>query len=657
MVHTYEFARYIIQNDHCYTPLTSPSQKVTLKINPSKNLVLFKKKISTVDSSQENLLKSKAVNETNSIDSNRSEFDDGDDSSSNLQNILEDTEETESSEYSFSENDRDSDLDFSIYDRSTARIKKTIRKNRGQKIKNNCLKLENRKKRQSTSSSIDKDLENLFQENSSENLPTELIVKEEQKEKKRLIKSPKKTIIKQIIPTQTTINQQQQQLPQLNKIIKNNNRIIIQSNIQIKSPTFKNTIQTKPIQQQQQKIIQLPTLTKQQQLIHQQQQNLKKKKPTHVEALFTDMSSLFSSPDIIKKIETPTTPTTPTTPQLKSNQQHMLITPTTSKGFLVLNPINIKTTKQQQLPSHISIQTLTPSNKISSEQEKQLDLIDSIVKQEMEQKTQMSESQMNEHIPDIVKMLENPNHMDSTILQNVIGHEFNLTATTNSLNSLDLENNGLLANFTNTEDDLSDDLMQHVAELVENKNLQEIIDNQLSGPLLAENSSPPPLVRTFTPVAVTPVQPPPPPPPANPFINPPIQKLVGKEINAPRKHPIQIIRSDGRVITLPPIEAPTTRGAKRRAQNETMSPQPNLVKTPIHVQDKIIEVRKSVDEQKKKGSSVKSDGKDSKNSSRRSSTASTVTANTSTMISNVVNDSDDEMASDDSWNSEDDPDR
>lgn len=35
-----------------------------------------------------------------------------------------------------------------------------------------------------------------------------------------------------------------------------------------------------------------------------------------------------------------------------------------------------------------------------------------------------------------------------------------------------------------------------------------------------------------------------------------------------RKEPIQIVRGNGRVITLPPIEAPTTR-AKRRAQTTT----------------------------------------------------------------------------------------
>lgn len=37
-----------------------------------------------------------------------------------------------------------------------------------------------------------------------------------------------------------------------------------------------------------------------------------------------------------------------------------------------------------------------------------------------------------------------------------------------------------------------------------------------------------------------------------------------------RKEPIKIVRGNGRVITLPPIEAPTTR-AKRRAQNQPAS--------------------------------------------------------------------------------------
>lgn len=41
-----------------------------------------------------------------------------------------------------------------------------------------------------------------------------------------------------------------------------------------------------------------------------------------------------------------------------------------------------------------------------------------------------------------------------------------------------------------------------------------------------------------------------------------------------RKEPIQIVRGNGRVITLPPIEAPTTR-AKRRAQTHPSSSLPS----------------------------------------------------------------------------------
>lgn len=48
-----------------------------------------------------------------------------------------------------------------------------------------------------------------------------------------------------------------------------------------------------------------------------------------------------------------------------------------------------------------------------------------------------------------------------------------------------------------------------------------------------------------------------------------------------RKEPIQIVRGNGRVITLPPIEAPTTR-AKRRAQTTiTTLPTSEAVSKPI----------------------------------------------------------------------------
>jgi hypothetical protein len=103
----------------------------------------------------------------------------------------------------------------------------------------------------------------------------------------------------------------------------------------------------------------------------------------------------------------------------------------------------------------------------ASEQEKnELELIDSIVKEELKMantlaatsstntSTATSTAMMNENIPNIVKMLENQSDMDTT--DNLLG---------------DLGG-----------DALPDDLLQHVAvELAANKDLQDIIDTQVLG--------------------------------------------------------------------------------------------------------------------------------------------------------------------------------
>lgn len=112
----------------------------------------------------------------------------------------------------------------------------------------------------------------------------------------------------------------------------------------------------------------------------------------------------------------------------------------------------------------------------------------------------------------------------------------------------------LLGGLQPEEDGLTEDLLLHVARLVESsENLQEVIDKQVLGK-----------VDTVAPKAPAPptsyqqAQP--------PSLYTPPQPKVAVKSAVPRKDPIEIVRRDGRVITLPPIEAPATRSSKRKSQ-------------------------------------------------------------------------------------------
>ncbi|CAG9800922.1 unnamed protein product [Chironomus riparius] len=119
----------------------------------------------------------------------------------------------------------------------------------------------------------------------------------------------------------------------------------------------------------------------------------------------------------------------------------------------------------------------------------------------------------------------------------------------------------------------------------------------------------------------------------------PLPKILNKQVTM-GKDPIKVVRN-GRVITLPPIEAPATRGAKRRAQGDSTSPVGKVIKT-----------------ENNKTPSTKDP--DSRNSSRRSSLNKSESGRNSRRQSTAQgnpDEMDDINSDDDSWNSEDDPDR
>lgn len=121
---------------------------------------------------------------------------------------------------------------------------------------------------------------------------------------------------------------------------------------------------------------------------------------------------------------------------------------------------------------------------------------------------------------------------------------------------------------------------------------------------------------------------------------------------------IKVLRRDGSLLILPPVEAPTTRGAKRRAQNTSdVSPANSGTSTPL---SKLAKIDRSAT------SSLKDP--DSRNSSRRSSLAKSEKDSASgknsrrQSLANSVNAAAidpevDDLNSDGTWNSEDDPDR
>lgn len=313
-----------------------------------------------------------------------------------------------------------------------------------------------------------------------------------------------------------------------------------------------------------------------------------KEKKTN-DALFTDMSSLFSTPDIIKKV------VDTDAPKMKS-----------SGGSVYTTILGSDQSRRGQQPQH-QIRYNVRNVKLASEQDKQLELIDSLVQEELSKDSTSSTKSSTmitakgavdsqSQIPNIVKMLETPPSASANPFAS-ISHAIDagVASTFASVESKEakkqkktaeeekqlLDADDLLEGFANSDDYLTEDLLQHVAQLVKDKNLQEVIDQQVLGldtPATTSTIvSPLPKVgsgATRTPKvgnvgilnAKTPVtnDRTPKANAASPVITTPIN--VSKE-------PIKIVRSDGRVITLPPIEAPTTRGAKRRAENPSVAGQ------------------------------------------------------------------------------------
>lgn len=674
-------------NDHCYTPLTSPSQRAThasrvnsqntpvvtnnrKSANKSTNLnegSVNKVKAKVIQGFTKSQLQQKSVIELSDDDDANSD-DDGEESGSDLSYFSP----------SESENDRDSDLDFSVNDRPS-RVRKI---NRSRSIRSKQNKSNSKivtKKRHSASAEGGS-----FQGDESPTISnTSGSKKKLQKIPRRInrnsisvttppatVPQPKikltpitlnvglqpKAASTPITTTSTVLSTVKPVIMTTPKNTQIGSHKLILTKIVAKPNVVHNTLLKTELHKSMLAPIQsitsgppMPALApiSDKPIISTAIISNKKDKkpPAHVEALFSDMTSLFSTPDIIKKvgisssgspscISVVTIPPTTLKPILIGPQKTSTITtiPGTAPTKCYFMPLTASSSKNR-LPAQISIQTHSSSSSISStplslttnlgsEQDKQLDLIDSIVQQELKQTVAPgSKTAMNVETSNIVKMLE---HNTGGIISNVINLNTPSVSTTSSTtnNSVPFtvaitndtplldDDSDLLDSLTNPDDGLTEDLLQHVAKLVEDKNLQEVIDKQVLGvnkavaksspviiapikvaaPLFQQQKQVKPnrqqprgnIITSLTPATVVSATPPasvttptsillttaaiPATPPSS-VIRPVALASAGKE-------PIKIVRSDGRVITLPPIEAPTTRGAKRRAQNQPAGTSP-----------------------------------------------------------------------------------
>ncbi|XP_023934034.2 uncharacterized protein LOC112043019 isoform X2 [Bicyclus anynana] len=265
-----------------------------------------------------------------------------------------------------------------------------------------------------------------------------------------------------------------------------------------------------------------------------------KKTPAHVSALLTDMTSLFSTPDVIRRVSTET-------------------------------KVPAKIDKET-VPTRKSVDSSKPE---SCEEKAVAQTVPDIVKEEVKPvvKTYIRQIKVGANIADKPKGYDPMPQLDDAslaqILQDNTPQPMKVVPSISSANIINSPGLAgplsptldLLAGLQPEEDGLTEDLLLHVAQLVESsENLQEVIDKQVLG-------------KVETPVKT--IQQPYQHPQATSNLYTTPQKMVKNVV--PRKDPIEIVRKDGRVITLPPIEAPATRSSKRKNQMDTSSTEENMV--------------------------------------------------------------------------------
>lgn len=273
-----------------------------------------------------------------------------------------------------------------------------------------------------------------------------------------------------------------------------------------------------------------------------------KKTPAHMTALLSDMTSLFSTPDVIRRVST----------DGKNVKPEKEPAPT-KKGVSLLKlqetgdtktAENIKLLDSLEKAKNVTPKTYTKQKDRTVSADKTAKGYDLI--------PQLDDASLAQILQDTTGISTTPKAQPNI-------------ATSNTLNSPGLAGPlsptlDLLGGLQPEEEGLTEDLLMHVAQLVESsENLQEVIDKQVLGKVdtVPAKSA---VQSSFQQAHA-----------ANDYQQTPTR--AAKTI-LPRKDPIEIVRRDGRVITLPPIEAPATRSSKRKSQMETSSVVDTLV-TPV----------------------------------------------------------------------------
>lgn len=146
-----------------------------------------------------------------------------------------------------------------------------------------------------------------------------------------------------------------------------------------------------------------------------------------------------------------------------------------SKGFM---PIGVETATSHKLPAQIVIETHQSSSEIAAENDKQLDLINSIVQDELlkESLIEQPPATADESIPKLAKMLESSAarlsqvpepklEIENTQPEQLPPQEQQQQNLIDPVDNLDIEGAHLLD--TPDEDDITADFLQHVVGLIE----------------------------------------------------------------------------------------------------------------------------------------------------------------------------------------------
>lgn len=287
-----------------------------------------------------------------------------------------------------------------------------------------------------------------------------------------------------------------------------------------------------------------------------------KKTPAHVTALLSDMTSLFSTPDVIRRVSTDNKILSKSEKEVvAANKKPNVIKPTESIDSKLSDSSKLIDTSEK-IKCPVVQKTYSKINKTAPPTDKTVKGFDTIPQIDDASLAQI----LQETTPTPMKI--QPSISSNVNVTNSPGLAGPLSPT------LDL-----LAGLQPEEEGLTEDLLMHVAQLVESsENLQEVIDKQVLGKVdtIAPKVPPNPPVSTI--------------PPQTPDLNATLQTPSKNMKNIlPKKDPIEIVRRDGRVITLPPIEAPATRASKRKSQVEgTVSTSSITTSTPVQLAPPIL---------------------------------------------------------------------